>query len=285
MKSKWYHHDGSNHYVCSYDVISKRNPWDVFVNTNNPTVSRIIGYNNNICMGSINTLYYCTLYTSKSNQEDETLPYLKALEAVSRHIKRVQDNDSEENLSSWQVGLRYLLSGINSHLSSCVVSATMAWYLVMHGSRFHFSHEFKPLLLSQIEDWCKGRSFRHRIQYRKRKRNIATGANDVIIPNSTRSPTASSTEEDQSHVWFESSIHNYICRPLNGIIWEYKSNYDLVALRAENFMAEEEQHDSDNKYFRFSHHHPGFHYSCLGKRNRECILKLYYNSKFPDVEC
>jgi len=143
-KTKWFLHDGLHYSVCAYDILPKRQPWDVFVNTNNPIVSRIIGYNNNICMGSINTLYYCTLYTSKSNQEDETLPYIKALEAVSKRIKRIQENDSESNLSTRQIGLRHLLSGINSHLSSCVVSATMAWYLVIHGSRFHFSHEFKP---------------------------------------------------------------------------------------------------------------------------------------------
>jgi hypothetical protein len=31
-------------------------------------------------MWKISTLYYCTLCTSKSNQEDETYPYVKALE-------------------------------------------------------------------------------------------------------------------------------------------------------------------------------------------------------------
>ena len=292
-RSKWHSHDGSHHYVCSYDILAQRKPWDVFVNTNNPIVSKILGYNNNICMGSINTLYYCTLYTSKSNQEDETMPYLKALEAVSKRIKRVQESDSEEALSSRQVGLRHLLSGINSHLSSCVVSATMAWYLVIHGSRFHFSHQFKPLLLSQVEDWYKGRNFKRRIRYQKRKRNaeIATGGMPSPI-NGVRSPTTESAEEDQSRIWFESSIHNYIFRPLNGSsvmfenisMWEYESNYDLVVLKPDNFMTEEQQHDSDNKYFRFQHGHPGLEFSCLVKRNRECIPKLYYNSKFPDVE-
>jgi hypothetical protein len=60
-KTKWFLHDGLHYSVCSYDILPKRQPWDFFVNTNNPIVSRIIGYNNNICMGSINTLYYCTL--------------------------------------------------------------------------------------------------------------------------------------------------------------------------------------------------------------------------------
>ena len=123
---KWYHLDGSYHNICSYDIQTKRDLWDVFVNTNNPVITEIFGYNNNICMGSINTLFYCTLYTSKSNQEEETFPFMKACEAVSTRIKKLSETDGESNLSMRQIGLRRLLSGINAHLSSCVVSATMA---------------------------------------------------------------------------------------------------------------------------------------------------------------
>jgi hypothetical protein len=138
--ARWYHHDGNYHQVCSYDVLCRRDPWDVFLNTNNPSMSKILGYNNNVCMGGINVLYYCTLYSSKSNQEEETCPYVKALEAVSNRLKRVQEFNSESDLSNRQIGLRNLLSGINSHISSSVISATMGWYLVRHGSRFSFSH-------------------------------------------------------------------------------------------------------------------------------------------------
>jgi hypothetical protein len=55
-------------------------------------VANIFGYNNNVSLGSINTLYYCTLYTSKSNQEEETYPYLKACEAVTARIKKIQNH-------------------------------------------------------------------------------------------------------------------------------------------------------------------------------------------------
>jgi hypothetical protein len=56
----------------------------------------------------------------------------------------------------------------------------MAWYLVIHGSRFHFSHEFKPLLLSQIQEWYKGGNFKRRIRYQKRKRDITDLTNQTI---------------------------------------------------------------------------------------------------------
>jgi len=289
--SKWYHHDGTYHNVCSYEIQSHRKPWDVFVNTNNPTVSNIFGYNNNVCIGSINTLYYCTLYTSKSNQEDETYPYVKALEAVSHRLRRIEENSTEENLSSRQVGLRNLLSGINSHLSSCVVSATMAWYLVVHGSRFHFSHDFKPLLMTQLESWFHGSSFTRRIRYKKRKRQ-RQGQSNVNNPPGFQHNTGTNNVEDMegANTWFESCVDNYIYRPSlrkdifeNMSIWEYESKYDIISFKAENFMAADEPHDTEEKYFRFDEQHPGYYYSCLVKRSSECIPKLYYSNKFPDI--
>ncbi len=180
---------------------------DAFVNTNNPVVSKVFGYNNNVCTGSINTLFYCTLYTSKSNQEDETYPFLKACEAVSTRIKKLRESEGEHDLSARQVGLRRLLSGINAHLSSCVVSATMAWYLVTHGTRFHFSHEFKPLLLTQLEAWYEEKCYSRRIRQKKRYRR-RNGSHSSNIP---------SPNESHSEVWFDSDVNNYIFWPMGDI--------------------------------------------------------------------
>jgi hypothetical protein len=174
------------------------------VNINNSVVTEIFGYNNNICMGSINTLYYCTLYTSKSNQEDETYPYLKALEAVASRLRRVQQNESENDISQRQIGLRHLLSGISSHISSCVISATMAWYLVQHGTRFHFSHEFKPLLLTQFEAWYKGEIYCQRIRHRSRKKKSRSSGRH------TNQSSIDDDSEEETEVWMDSSVNNYI---------------------------------------------------------------------------
>ncbi len=57
----------------------------------------------------------------------------------------------------------------------------------------------------------------------------------------------------------------------------------MVAIKPEHFMTEEQYEDYDNSYFRFSYQHPGFLFSCLTKRKSECLPKLYYNNKFPDV--
>ena len=278
--AKWYHHDGTFHKVCGFEIQPKRKPWDAFVNINNPVVSKVFGYNNNVCMGSINTLFYCTLYTSKSNQEDETYPFLKACEAVSTRIKKLNESEGESDLSARQVGLRRLLSGINAHLSSCVVSATMAWYLVTHGTRFHFSHDFKPLLLSQLEAWYEDKTFSRRIRHKKRFRRCKENhSSNTTLPN-----------ESHSEVWFDSDVNNYIFRPKCDLIfknmsfWEYQSKYDMITFKPDNFMPENCNVDKSSMHFRFEKDHPGYQFSCLAKRKHECIPQLYYSNKFPDIE-
>ncbi|MFO0446272.1 MAG: AAA family ATPase, partial [bacterium] len=247
-------------------------------------VTEIFGYNNNICMGSINTLYYCTLYTSKSNQEDETYPYLKALEAVASRLRRVQQYESENDISQRQIGLRHLLSGISSHISSCVISATMAWYLVQHGTRFHFSHEFKPLLLTQFEAWYKGEIYSQRIRHRSRKKKTRTSNRQ------SNQTTADDGSEDETEVWMDSSVNNYINRPPddslfdNMCLWEYESKYDMVTQRPETFMTEDLPCDESKLHYRFNREHSGFNYCCLYKRPNECIPKLYCSNSIPDIE-
>ena len=274
--SKWYHHNGSHHNVCGYEIQPKRKSWDVFLNTNSPVITNVLGYNSNICMGSINTLFYCTLYTSKSNQEEETYPYLKACEAVSTRIRKLDENNTEQDLSMKQIGLRRLLSGINAHLSSCVVSATMAWYLVTHGTRFHFSHQFKPLLLTQFEAWYNEKDFCRRIRYKKYNNKSKTGQQ-------------SSATTSDSGVWFDSDVNNYLHRPThpmfnNMSLWEYQAKYDMITYKPELFMKWNDNTDITQHHFRFHKDHPGYQYCCLVQRKHECVPQLYYSNKFPDIE-
>jgi len=95
---------------------------------------------------------------------------------------------------------------------------------------------------------------------------------------------------ESSDTWFESCVDNYIYRPAestisfeNMCLWEYESKFDLVTLKADNFMAHGELHDVDSIHFRFHEDHPGYMYACLAKRYTECIPKLYYSNKFPDI--
>jgi len=66
---------------------------DVFLNTNNPVVSQIFGYNNNVAMGNRNCIYYVTLYSTKGNSEEEQFPFLKHCTAIAKRLRRLRQNE------------------------------------------------------------------------------------------------------------------------------------------------------------------------------------------------
>jgi hypothetical protein len=148
---------------------SKRHVLDLFLNTNNPVISKIFGYNNNVMMGDHNCIYYVTLYDTKGNQEEEQFPFLKHCTALAKRIRKLRQEEMEiekqfgnnggvrsySQTPNFSVGLGHVLSGIIAHLSSTVISAPMAWHLVDKDSSFHFSHDFFHILLSQFESWLR----------------------------------------------------------------------------------------------------------------------------------
>jgi hypothetical protein len=105
---------------------------------------------------------------------------------------------------NFKVGLGHVLSGILAHLSSTVLSATMAWHLVMKDARFQFSHDISQILLSQFESWLLSDD----IQFRYwRNKNKETG-------------------------WIDSNVVQYIYRPEQSdfdtvCVWEYFPNYEM----------------------------------------------------------
>jgi len=152
-----------------FSLVSTRDVPDVFMNAHNRTVSALLGYNNNVSSGGRDMIYYVTLYNTKSTQKEEKFPFFKQCVAIAKRMKRIQMEEHRvetviNNTDSGAVGtiepsygkgLGHVLSGICAHLSSSIISATMAWNLIMKESRFLFSHEFVIILLSQMEDWLK----------------------------------------------------------------------------------------------------------------------------------
>jgi hypothetical protein len=168
--SIWYNSYGNGTILSCHNFVMepKRSVSDVFLNTNNSTISKNFGYNNNIAMGNRNCIYYVTVYNTKGNQEEEQFPFLKHCTAIAKRIRKLREkeneirsqisNEDEINMEepNFSIGLGHVLSGILAHLSSTVISATMAWHLEMKESRFQFSHEFSHILLSQFESWLVG---------------------------------------------------------------------------------------------------------------------------------
>jgi len=169
--SKWFSVTCKRPYSLCYPftIESKRHVSDLFLNTNNPVISNFFGYNNNVLIGNCNCIYYVTLYNTKGNQKEEQFPFLKQCTALAKRIRKLRQTEMEiENqfgnngevrtyaqTPNFSVGLGHVLSGIMAHLSSTVISAPMAWHLVIKESRFQFSHKFSLVLLSQFESWLK----------------------------------------------------------------------------------------------------------------------------------
>jgi hypothetical protein len=61
------------------------------MNAHNTTISYISNCNNNIQIGDASQVFYGTLYTSKSTQEEDSKKQLRIGRAVIERIKRVLD--------------------------------------------------------------------------------------------------------------------------------------------------------------------------------------------------
>ena len=61
-------------------------------------------------------------------------------------------------------GLKRILQAIYANISSYIISPTLAHHIVITGSRFMFSHETKPLLLAQMEDYLHGKNMMQRFK-------------------------------------------------------------------------------------------------------------------------
>jgi len=62
---------------------------------NNPIISEVFGFNNNVTMGNRNCIYYVTLYNTKGNQEEEQLPSLKHCTAIAKHLRKLRKQERE----------------------------------------------------------------------------------------------------------------------------------------------------------------------------------------------
>jgi hypothetical protein len=136
--SIWYtsYGNGENKTSYPFTMENKRALPDVFLNTNNPIISKVFGFNINVTMGNRNFIYYVTLYNTKGNQEEESFPFLRHCTAIAKHLRKLRNQERETTrdlrnefdhedalripVPNFKVGLGHVLSGILAHLSSTV---------------------------------------------------------------------------------------------------------------------------------------------------------------------
>jgi hypothetical protein len=134
-------------------------------------ISKVFNFNTNIQTGDASQIFYSTLYTSKSTQEEDSEKQVRIGRAVTKRIKCLleekQHSISEDQFTnamnqvrkepSVGEGFSRLLLGLNAANTRNVINATMAHLIPCNnGSQFIYSHDFSDLLVGQMEGTLGG---------------------------------------------------------------------------------------------------------------------------------
>ena len=239
--------------VYPFLVILKRPMGCQYINSHNTAISEVFNFNTNIQIGDSSQVFYTTLYTCKSTQDEDSENQMHIGRAVIKRMKRLieetQMNEHSQYSSepSFGEGLSRVLSGLNAATTRYVVSSTLAHLIISNnGSRFHCSHPMSNLLVTQMEASLDG----HNTTVRIRTSKVPGG--DV-------------------NCWPESKADDYIHRPITTEI-ENMCFYQMTS----EYEKEYKKHKTDsiiNTYI-FSESHPGYAYSRLKKLKIPTIPKI-----------
>ena len=234
-KTSWHFLDGSINTVYPFMVLPKRPMGCQFINAHNKAISDVFNFNTNIQIGDASQVFYSTLYTSKSTQDEDSEKQIRIGRAVIKRLKRVL-NDKHNGEPSFGEGLSRVLSGLNAATTRNVISATMAHLIPCNdGSRFVYSHSFSDLLVGQMEATLEGEDVNVRIRSNKFQNKIIT--------------------------WPDSLADDYIHRPR-----EYELNqicfYEMTMCYRKGFKAITNIQGGSRKYT-FTETHPGHKFTHL----------------------
>ena len=105
LHTQWH---GLQHLRSPFQVITKRAHSDVFVNCHHAWTSIVLGCNTNIQIGLDGKhIMYCTLYTGKSNQAEDSQNYLRVAKNLGHYIQRQQRHmaaSGEHPSTPFQIG-------------------------------------------------------------------------------------------------------------------------------------------------------------------------------------
>jgi hypothetical protein len=244
--TSWYFLDGSINTVYPFMVLPKRPMGCQFINAHNKAISDVFNFNTNVQKGDPSQVFYSTLYTSKSTQEEDSEKQIRIGRAVIKRIKRVL-SDNEEDEPSFAEGLSRVLSGLNAATTRNVISATMAHLIPCNGgSRFVYSHTFSDLLVGQMEATLEGQDISVRIRSNKLDKKIIT--------------------------WPDSLADDYIHRPTENEL-DQICFYEMTMRYKKGFNAFRDNHGVVKKY-EFKETHPGHKFSHLIHLRFPCIPRI-----------
>ena len=269
--------DGSVNKVYPFMVIPKRPMGCQYINTHNAAISEVFNCNSNIQIGDASQVFYSTLYTSKSTQDEDSEQQLRIARSIIKRMKRLLEETQTIECDqitlgpSFGEGLSRVLSGLNAATTRNVQSSTMAHLITcQNGSRFVYSHMFSNLLVTQMEATLENHPTNVRIRTSKSK-----------------------TPGEDGQCWPDSLADDYIYRPEHE---EFENSCFYQMTREYKKKFKKLKAESIDKFW-FSERHPGHAFSHLCKLkcptipkislppNKMCsVEELELNNKMPTEE-
>ncbi|KAG7358146.1 hypothetical protein IV203_014733 [Nitzschia inconspicua] len=125
-----------------------------YVNVHSEFACILFGCNTNVITGvDGGSVMYCTCYVSKNTEKEDNKHFADAAKHMVKNMqqqmaerKELSDLELEEEASS--VGLKGMIGAALMATKVHKVAAPMASYLIRNGSRFHFSHNFSPTMIT-----------------------------------------------------------------------------------------------------------------------------------------
>jgi hypothetical protein len=132
-----------------------------YINQDSYAVSEVLNCNSNIQIRDPTHVFYSTLYTSKSIQDDSANRQKRIAMAIIRRLicqeRMILSGERDRIPSGFTEGISRMLCGLNAAVCQDVISSPMAHLLIsQEGKRFRYSHDFAPLLVHQMEDALAG---------------------------------------------------------------------------------------------------------------------------------
>jgi hypothetical protein len=251
-----------------------------FINAHSHPISAVFNFNTNISIGDVSHVYYSTLYTSKSTQEEDAKKQLQIGRGVIKRIKQLleekhlhpgtpgvigsgtsKDGTNHQRYKPcFGEGLSRLLSGLNAATTRNVISATMAHLTPCNGgSRFVFSHEFSDLLVGQMEASLEGQETNVCIRSNKSKDGILKTWPDSLADDYIHRPIDKNFEQMCSYAM--SKRHKKYFRAT-------KTSFDVTPNK-ESVIKEK-----GAKKYKFRESHRGYNFSYLTKLKHPTIPRI-----------
>jgi hypothetical protein len=158
--------------LCTPFLFSPKDPWAI--SSSMLTINQSLKFSiltPTYKIGDPSQVFYSTLYTSKSTQDEDSKKQVRIGHVIIKRIKRLlekkQHSISEDQSTdamnqarkepSFEEGLSRVLSGLNAATTRNVISATMAHLTPCNnGSQFLYSHDFSNLLVGKLEATLEG---------------------------------------------------------------------------------------------------------------------------------